>query len=73
MEENKLTAYSSETPEGYRYRVILWSTEFSLPGGYWWVHDTLKNKFIKIGRVQLKGVNYFDRAVEFCRDKQNGE
>lgn len=64
------TAYSCQTPENFRYRVILWSTEYHLNGDFWWVHDTKRNTFRKIGRVKLHGVNYYDKAVEFCKNKQ---
>jgi len=57
--------YSYNTPEEYRYRVILWSVPL-LDNGFWWVHDTKKDTFRKIGRIGAKRVNYFDVAVDFC-------
>lgn len=73
METQPTTMYSISTPESYRYRVILWSTEYRLPDGFWWVRDTKRGRFRKIGRVSLRGVNYYDRAIEFCQEKQREE
>jgi len=31
---------------------------------HWYIYNVQTGVYVKIGRVQLTGVNYFDRAVE---------
>ena len=63
--------YSNQTPEGYHYRVVLWTNPNILNSGYWYVHNTKTDTFRKIGKVKLRGSNNFDKAVKFCQDKEN--
>ncbi len=30
----------------------------------WYIYNTQTGRYVKIGRVQLRGVNYWDRAIE---------
>jgi len=64
--------YSSHTPEGYKYRVILWTDPQILEYGYWYVQNTKTGQFRKIGRMGATRTNYFDVAIQFCEDHKNG-
>lgn len=63
--------YAENTPENLRYRVVIWTEPRILDIGFWWVHDTKKNNFRKIGKVGAKRTNNFDNAIEFCLRKGN--
>jgi hypothetical protein len=63
--------YADEENQG-RFRAVLWAkfvTGTSLSDGSWYIYDILKDTFIRIGRVQLKGTNYFDRAVAEAKSR----
>jgi len=70
--DNVKIQYSNNTPECFRYRVVLWTHPNILDLNYWYVHDTKRDTFRKIGKVKLHGSNNYDKAVKFCRDKENG-
>jgi len=63
--------YSANTPDTFRYRVVLWTHPNILDLDFWYVHDTKRNTFRKIGRIGAKRTNNFDNAIKFCEDKQN--
>jgi hypothetical protein len=42
-----------------------WHVDSNLDG-FWWIKNALTSKRKKIGKVQLKGINYYERAKEEC-------
>jgi len=43
-----------------------WFVELGSCSGFWWIQNAITGKRKKIGKVQLKGVNYYERAKEEC-------
>ena len=43
-----------------------WFVELGTCEGYWYIQNAETGKRKKIGKVQLKGINYYERAKEEC-------
>lgn len=43
-----------------------WYVEVGNASKHWYIRNAITGRHVKIGKVQLKGINYYERAREEC-------
>jgi len=51
------------------WKVVLWSTNPGWDNENWYIRNTATGTLKKIGRVQLKGKNYYDEAHKIAHER----